>query len=593
MNWLSPKAASAEREQFRVSKLQVFNWGTFSGLHDIPIAERGFLFIGPSGSGKSTLLDAFTALLVPPRWMDFNAAARESDRRDRNLISYIRGAWAEQKDDESGEIVLRYLRTTTTWSALALSYSNGLDQTIVLAQLFWLRGNTTASTDVRRYYLIFQRPLDLRELEDFGRSNFDIRKLKQSVPDAFARDEFGPYAERFRRLLGIESEMALRLLHKTQSAKTLGDLNAFLREFMLDRPATFEAAERLVSEFAELNAAHQAVVTAREQVQTLKPARDEHTRLQMLEFKRSNLAELRRNVNCYRETRRISLLEQHIKSLSVQADGLSSEVQHCEHVVINEKRALDDLNQQHREMGGDRIEQWEEEKNGLERRRDERWQKRKQFASACEKLGWSFPELPQPFAELVGNARQEIEDWQETSSAAEAKRDDIIMRKKELEAQFSSTRREVEALQRQTSNIPAEMLDLRRSMADALGLSESALPFVGELIEVRSEESPWQGAIERVLHGFALSLLVDEAHYASLSNHVNSVHVGNRIVYHRAGRPDSISQKPIAMNSVIRKVRIKEGGFVEWLETELKQRFDYGCVENLQAFRSTERALTR
>src|SRR5580698_4023910 len=98
--------------QFRIHRLQVFNWGTFSALHDIPISERGFLFVGRSGSGKSTLLDAFSALLVPPKWIDFNAAAREIDRgsRDRNFISYIRGAWAEQKDGESGEIATQYLR---------------------------------------------------------------------------------------------------------------------------------------------------------------------------------------------------------------------------------------------------------------------------------------------------------------------------------------------------------------------------------------------------------------------------------------------------------------------------------------------------
>ncbi len=69
-----------QHEQFRMSRLQVFNWGTFSGLHDIPIAARGFLFVGRSGAGKSTLLDAFSALLIPPRWIDFNAAAREADR---------------------------------------------------------------------------------------------------------------------------------------------------------------------------------------------------------------------------------------------------------------------------------------------------------------------------------------------------------------------------------------------------------------------------------------------------------------------------------------------------------------------------------
>lgn len=67
---------TSREEQFRMRRLQVLNWGTFSGLHEVPIAERGFLFVGRSGSGKSTLLDAMSALLVPPALVDFNAAAR-------------------------------------------------------------------------------------------------------------------------------------------------------------------------------------------------------------------------------------------------------------------------------------------------------------------------------------------------------------------------------------------------------------------------------------------------------------------------------------------------------------------------------------
>jgi len=89
------RQALARRRQFRMRRLQLFNWGTFQDLHDIPIAERGFLFVGRSGSGKSTLLDAIAALLTPPQWLSFNAAAREGDRgrHDRNLVSYVRGAW--------------------------------------------------------------------------------------------------------------------------------------------------------------------------------------------------------------------------------------------------------------------------------------------------------------------------------------------------------------------------------------------------------------------------------------------------------------------------------------------------------------------
>src|SRR5690606_26738881 len=217
-----PQTASLfAREQFRMTRLQVYNWGTFSGLHDVPISERGFLFVGRSGAGKSTLLDAFSALLTPPRWIDFNAAAREADRsgRDRNIVTYIRGAWAEQKDDQSGEIATRFLRAGTTWSAIALSYHNELDQYVVLVQLFWVRGNSNGTRDVKRQYFIFERDFDIKEFEPFGHSNFDIRKLKQTLSDAKTFDEFSSYGDHFCRLLGIDSDRALRLLHKTQSAK--------------------------------------------------------------------------------------------------------------------------------------------------------------------------------------------------------------------------------------------------------------------------------------------------------------------------------------------------------------------------------------
>ena len=48
--------------QFRITRLQVVNWGTFCGYKDFPVDERGVLFTGPSGSGKSTLLNLIAGL---------------------------------------------------------------------------------------------------------------------------------------------------------------------------------------------------------------------------------------------------------------------------------------------------------------------------------------------------------------------------------------------------------------------------------------------------------------------------------------------------------------------------------------------------
>ena len=587
-----PAAANFIQEQFRMSRLQVFNWGTFSGLHDIPIRERGFLFVGRSGAGKSTLLDAFSALLVPPRWVDFNAAAREADRsgRDRNLVSYLRGAWAEGKDDDSGEIATRYLRSGTTWSALALSYGNAMGQTVVLVQISWLRGNANGNTDVKRQFLIFERPFDLRELEDFGQSNLDVRKLKQSFPEAFIRDEFRPYCERFCRLLGIESEMALRLLHKTQSAKNLGDLNIFLRDFMLDKPETFAVADRLVSEFGELNAAHQAVVTAREQVGTLAPAREQHQRRESLLLERGALEELQLGMNSYRETLRKELLREQIASLQIKLEGMEGEVRRQQGTLDNDSAQLRDLERQHRESGGDQIEQWEHEKSTLESQRAERFRKRGQAEGACRELDWRLTDSPADFAELVGRARREVEEWHSDDSLQ-----DRMFRlnhdKSEAEKARTEVGKELIELRRQPSNVPAEMLELRREIAAAIGVAEGALP--GELIEVKAEEAEWNGAIERVLHGFALSLLVEERHYQALSGHINRAHLGRRLVYYRTGAIEERQAKPLAANSLVLKLNVKSGTYGPWLQAELRQRFDYACVDSLQAFRSAERALTR
>ena len=137
------------------------------------------------------------------------------------------------------------------------------------------------------------------------------------------------------------------------------------------------------------------------------------------------------------------------------------------------------------------------------------------------------------------------------------------------------------------------MLTLRHRLATSLGLSDDVLPFVGELIKVPVEHAAWRGAIERLLHGFALSILVQERHYVSLATLVNEQHLGNRLVYYRTDRPSSAGGKSASLNSVVRKLQIQTGNNHDWLAAELRNRFDYACVDSLKAFRETERGLTR
>ncbi|MFT4249304.1 MAG: ATP-binding protein [Pseudomonas sp.] len=581
-------------QQFRMRRLQVHNWGTFSGLTDVPVAEKGFLFVGRSGSGKSTLLDAMSALLVPPSSVDFNAAAREAERsgRDRSLVSYVRGAWADQHDSESGEIATQYLRKGATWSALVLEYRSGEGRVVSLVRLFWIAGNGSAAADVRKHYMVVERGFDIAaELDGF---DLDLRRLKQRLHDVHHFDSFAGYAERFRHLLGIGNEMALKLLHKTQSAKNLGDLNAFLRGFMLDEPRTFDAAERLVADFAELDGAHQAVVTARRQVETLLPARAQHAALMDLRRQRGELDELRLGLDGYRERRRLELIDARLHELEVHDRGLAGEEGQRRAALDNHRQRLADLESQRREQGGERIDALEREQARVQAERDQRLHRRTQAEQACRLLEQVLAGSAHGFAEQAAAARALLEDGQRAAAELDEAISERIAGKRDDEKRFAEVRAEVEALRRNPSSIPAPLQALRARLSAEAGVPEAALPFVGELIQVREDQAPWRGAIERVLGGFAQSLLVDERHYAEVAEWVNRSHLGMRLVYYRVrGNAQALAARAPSAKSLLHKLELREHAFAGWLRIELGKRFDYECVADARALRDTERGLTR
>ena len=580
-------------EQFRLARLQLFNWGTFSDLFDLNIPAEGYLFIGPSGSGKSTILDAHAALLTPPKWVDFNVAAREAERhgKDRTLMTYLRGAWAQQTGD-SGEYLAQFLRAGTTWSAIAETYRNDQGRTVALAEVFWVKGKSTTPGDVGRIYLVLERDFHLRELEFFARHDFEVRRFKSELPDAYVHREFSAYQERFRRLLGIENERALRLLHKTQSAKNLGDLNVFLRDFMLDAPSTFEIADRLVGEFCELNAAHQAVVAAREQIETLVPAREAHHDLMKAESDRGDLQALQIAVDLYREHRRKALLESGIAEQQGALDGGMQEVRVLAEAAEHESRKLAELQQQKLGMGAGVIDQLQNDIRVAESEKSERIRRRDGAADACKALGWVMADTAAGFAGQGQAARERVLAAHEDRQQLQQRKDELRDQHRIASAEFRSVAEEVKVLERQRSNLDGRLVNLRSAMAMELSIPEDKLPFAGELLEVKAEEAEWQGAIERVLGGFARSILVDDRHYSAVSAYINGRHIGERLAYFRVV-PQAGSQRSPGAQSLVRKLNIATGSWAEWLREELKIHFDFECTDSLAAFRAASRAVTR
>jgi len=145
---------------------------------------------------------------------------------------------------------------------------------------------------------------------------------------------------------------------------------------------------------------------------------------------------------------------------------------------------------------------------------------------------------------------------------------------------------------------------VRAQICHDLGLAPDDLPYAGELLDVREQHSQWRGAAERVLRGFALSLLVPQQHYDAVAAWVNANRltvqgrdgrvVGARLTYERvADRRIPLQQSNDRTLVLAVCIEIKDGPFSQYLAVELAKRADHRCAPSLEVFRSERRAVTR
>ena len=586
----------ADANQFFIKRLQVFNWGTFSNIHDIPISKKGFLFVGASGSGKSTLLDAMVTLLYPNP--NYNAAAREGDQRrdDRTMLSYVRGAWATQTEpDGSGasRSVVQYLRPKATFSAIALTFADltGIETTLMLVAT--IRKSANDESGVRRRFFILEGNYDFNaeDFEGFARSDFDWRWLKKVLPPGEAFDTFAAYSDAFCRLFGIRDKTALKLLAKAQSVKNLGDLNQFLRTFMLEEPATIELADRLVDEFTDLKEAHDAVVTERRKAERLTEAKALWTTREAAREKAERLALELAAIPWWTLRTECALRDAERPGAKKRLDAAERSL-----AVAREKEAealalVDELKRRHFMSGGDRIEHLKAEKTRIQTALEQTSKRRANVEQQTAALGVALPQSMRGWLELADRMKGFLEDAVAALQKRRDERDELVAKRRDLEKEFAETAAEVRAMRARPSNIPAKNLAMRARLAEALNLPEDALPFVGELLEVKKSESLWQGAIERVLHNFALSILVADENYEAFSACVEHQNLGGRLVYLRV-RPARAFLEDFRQKTIPSKLNIAEGSWSNWLAAELDRRFSYLCADSLEEFRSAEQAVT-
>ncbi len=580
------------RVGFRLQRLEVLNWGTFDRrVWRYELDGRNGLLTGDIGSGKSTLVDAITTLLVPAHRVAYNKAAG-ADARERSLRSYVLGHYKSERNEVTGSARPVALRDSSHYSVILGVFRNeGYDQAVTLAQVFWLKD---PQGQPARLFVAAERALAIADdFSGFGSEIAALRKkLRASGCDLF--DSFPPYGAWFRRRLGIEHEQALELFHQTVSMKSVGNLTDFVRNHMLEPFDVGSRIEALIRHFDDLDRAHQAVLKAKRQVELLTPLVEEGDRHRTLTIEIQGWREGRDALRSYFARLKRALLDRRLTLLAEEAARLDVQIGRLQEQRDAQRIEVGRLERALRDNGGDRLEELAADIHRLEREKSLRQQKAGRLAELLARIDEAPPPDEASFlAQRRGIARR-AEDLRERIADLDnrEREEDFTFRKGREE--HSALSEEIDSLERRRSNIDSAQVRIREALCSALGIDEEDLPFAGELIQVRDEEREWEGAAERLLRGFGLSLLVPDAQYKDVAEWVDRQHLGARLVYFHVRPRKAVQGASLHPRSLVRKLLIKpDSPHYEWLEHELRSRFDVACCDTNEQFRRETRAITR
>jgi uncharacterized protein YPO0396 len=587
-------APSDARAGFRLQRFELYNWGTFDGRVWVlePRGENGLL-TGDIGSGKSTLVDALTTLLVPAQRITYNKAAG-AESRERTLRSYVLGYYKSERAEAGLAAKSVALRDHNSYSVILGHFFNeGYDRHVTLAQVFHLRDTQGQPA---RFYVVADRPLTIAgDFADFGDDIANLRKRMRAASGVELHDSFPPYGAAFRRRFGIQTEQALELFNQTVSLKSVGNLTDFVRGHMLEPFPVEERIADLIKHFDDLDRAHRAVLKAKAQIEALAPLVTDADRHAELTAEHEEVKHCREALRPWFASLKAGLLEERVAKLDLELARLDARAAELGEQCRALRTERDETRQAISDNGGDRLERLKIEIERAAREQEDRRRRAEHYAELAKAL--ELPEAPADAARFDAN-RRAAEQGRAALEGEEAdlqnRLTEAAMALRDGEAQRAELEAELASLRRRRSNIPAAMLALRERLCGELDLAPDALPFVGEVLQVREEQRDWEGAIERLLHNFGLSLLVPNEHYGQVAEWVDRTHLRGRLVYYRVlEQRDGTAAPDLHPDSLVRKLQIRpESSFYPWLERELGRRFDYACCTDLDRFRREKKAVT-
>lgn len=585
---------------FRLHTFEIWNWGTFDNqVWTIETHGETSLLTGANASGKTTLVDGLLTLLVPERRMRFyNQTA--GAKGERSEESYLTGEYGEADNPQTNSIDIKRLRSdkAKTQSVL-LAVFQSEDEFVTLAQGRWYTNG-----ELKRTFVFATNRLSIEG--DF--SPFDNQGVwKRRLRDKYSKigdteivsltNSPKAYGRMMRQAFGMRSEKAHTLFSQTIGLKILGNLDDFVRRQMLEELDVEVDFQKLYAFFKTMCDAHLAIEKACAQIELLTPIRDQADELKKLKI---DLQQLENSLSIlplwFAKKQMLVILEE-----EKQANVKKQQFDEAELLLNTE---IESLAQQERELDllvkndqkGQQINILEQQIKSLKNTQKDRQEDLIKYNVLAGIIGLEVnPHSPEQLEAQRQKAFQLKTQKAAWSAENEQERLGLYGEQQSIEEGLQITTKEMDELQQHSHNITGGPARIRQEIVTHLGIREQELPFIGELIQIKDDEVEWEGAIEKLLHHFALRLLVPEEHYEHVNQYVNVHDLRGKIVYHKyeVGHIPNVSQLRQSPQALICKLDFKESVYRIWIEKEIIRLYNYECVDTLDEFQKVPKAIMK
>ena len=539
---------SSEVAGFKLDYLEVWNWGTFDKkVYHMNLHGNNSLLTGANASGKSTLIDALLTLMVPlKRQRFYNQSSGVEKKGNRTEESYFFGNYGNQQQEGAASTTTLRLRDKGARSVLLASFCNVDKRVVTLFQVRYYTGEELKVLfGVARESLTIER--DFSEFDLHGDWRKRLTK-KYNTNETKRTIEFfdGPvaYGEKMITLFGMRSDKALTLFNQIVGVKVLDDLDSFIRTNMLEELPAEEKYQELKDNFQNLMEAKTNIDKVKEQIAQLEPINALTEELKEIDIRIVEMEQEKSVAAYWFAARTVDLcdkelvccksdlrkLEDRLKELKVQKGELEQEQMRL--TVAIEK---DEVGQQ--------IHEIEKEINQRVRIRDNRKAKAEEYDKLAKLVKMEQSPDVEVFEINRATAKREKDALQVTidRQLMEEKRQ-AQNRQDEISSNIEERMATIRYLQQHKNNISGRVAEIRDEILEAVGATTEEIPFIGELICVKDDERDWDYSIERILHNFALRLVVPEKYYKQVNEYVNGHNLRGRIVYQRYQGAETIRE---------------------------------------------------